>query len=52
MEYPHKMYKGSKVVVAKTEAQHLKFKAAGYGHSPKSSGSAMLKNSIKKRAGY
>ena len=46
------MYKGSKVVVAKTEAQHLKLKKAGYGHSPESSGSTMLKSSIKKKAGY
>lgn len=32
------MYKGSKVVVAKNKAQHLKLKEAGYGHSPKKSG--------------
>jgi hypothetical protein len=34
---PHKMYKGSKVVTAKTYKEHLSLKAKGYGHSkPKS----------------
>jgi len=29
----HKMYKGSKVVVAKTMKEHLALKAKGYGHT-------------------
>ena len=29
----HKMYKGSKVVLAKTKKEHLALKAKGYGHT-------------------
>ena len=40
-----------KVFNVKTPEQHEKLKKRGATH-PKSSGSAMLKNSIKKKAGY
>ena len=44
----HKMYKGSKVVVAKTMKEHLALKAKGYGHTkPKPKAKAKPKTKAK-----
>ena len=47
----HKMYKGSKVVVAKTMKEHLALKAKGYGHTkPKPKAKAKTKAKPKTKA--
>ena len=44
----HKMYKGSKVVVAKSMKEHLAFKAKGYSHTkPKAKSKAKPKTKAK-----
>tara|TARA_R100001463_G_scaffold107263_1_gene161831 strand:- start:2739 stop:3050 length:312 start_codon:yes stop_codon:yes gene_type:complete len=44
----HKMYKGSKVVMAKTKKEHLALKAKGYGHTkPKPKAKAKPKTKAK-----
>jgi|TARA_E500000305_G_scaffold103363_1_gene98809 hypothetical protein len=47
----HKMYKGSKVVVAKSMKEHLAFKAKGYSHTkPKAKSKAKPKTKAKAKA--
>ena len=47
----HKMYKGSKVVVAKTMKEHLALKAKGYGHTkPKPKAKSKAKPKTKAKA--
>ena len=47
----HKMYKGSKVVVAKTMKEHLALKAKGYGHTkPKPKAKTKAKPKAKSKA--
>ena len=46
------MYKGSKVVVAKTMKEHLALKAKGYGHTKPKSFSEAVESRLKKKSGY
>ena len=47
----HKMYKGNKVVMAKTKKEHLALKAKGYGHTkPKPKSKAKPKTKAKAKA--
>tara|TARA_B100000519_G_C14204986_1_gene419851 strand:+ start:719 stop:1030 length:312 start_codon:yes stop_codon:yes gene_type:complete len=47
----HKMYKGSKVVVAKSMKEHLAFKAKGYSHTkPKPKAKSKAKPKTKAKA--